>query len=205
MKMQAKWVPVRILMVGVLLILSAAPALAHEHRDANGVSTVVGWDVEPAFAGAPNAAGIAVTQGEKGVEDLTLKAEILFGDKNSTNKTPAMDMAADFEDPSHYSVPFVPTRAGTYTFHVTGTVNGQPFDQYYTSGEKTFDDVDEAMQFPVKDPGPGELNRAIGRLDPRVTSADKTAKTAQTLAIVALVFGVIALALGRSRGSRRNG
>jgi hypothetical protein len=196
---------VRTLLAALVVVLTAAPALAHEKRTVNGVDTVVGWDVEPAFAGSTNSAGITVTQGGKGVENLPLKAEILFGDKTSTTKTATLDMAASDETPGHYSVSFVPTRPGTYTFHITGAlINGAQFDQYYTSGDKTFDNVDEALQFPVKDPGPGDLNRAVTRLGTKVDSSSKAASTARVFAIVALVFGIIALAAGRASKAKKS-
>ena len=81
------------------------------------------------------------------------------------------------------------------------------FDETFTSGPKTFDDVDDpqSVQFPVKDPSTGELAARIDREVPRINdqidaaktsaqSASDDASSATTLAIVGIAIGAVGLA-----------
>jgi hypothetical protein len=202
----------RTLVVMVALVLFAGPVAAHEHRDVNGHTFVVGWDVEPPFTGVANAAGVEVTRGTTPVDGAQLKAEILFGDKTSTQRTAPIDMEAAFGEPGKYSAPILPTRPGVYTFHITGTVDGQPVDQNFTSSKDTFESVEDPQEFPVKDPTRGELAQKIERLDPRMANEAKAAAASQssadrarTTAFAALALAVVGLVLALSARRRTAG
>jgi sensor c-di-GMP phosphodiesterase-like protein len=90
-----------------------------------------------------------------------------------------------------------PTVPGDYTFHFTGSINGQNIDQKFTSSDKTFDTVKDPteIQFPAKVPSNGQLAQSVSRLDTRATTAAKNAQdsadTAKTLAIVGIAVGVV--------------
>ena len=51
-----------------------------------------------------------------------------------------------------YESVFIPTVAGPYTFHLTGTIDGTPVDESFTSSPEGFNEVQEAtaVQFPVQ-------------------------------------------------------
>jgi hypothetical protein len=199
------------LVVLALMLLFGQAASAHERRGVAEHEIVVGWDVEPAFTGVANAVGVRVTQQGSGepVEGLQLRVEILFGDKDSTRKTSPLDLAPAFNETGKYSAPIVPSRPGTYTFHMTGQLDGEPFDQYFTSGEGTFDSVKDPQEFPVEDPTRGELAERLSRVDARIQTstqkAEEAAGTTRSLALGGIALGVIALsvALAALSGTRK--
>ena len=186
-------------MLGLVLVLQASPASAHEHRVVGNVAMVVGWGVEPTYAGYLNAVEISLsepgpTEEEEGppISDAELQVEVLFGDETSATTTGPLSLAESFSEPGVFETDMIPTRPGTYTFRFTGTVAGQDIDEVFTSGEDTFSDVNVPgdIQFPEQDPGAGELADAVERLSARNDDGggDSTALW------VAIASGVIALA-----------
>jgi hypothetical protein len=188
---------------GLLLILAAGPARAHEHRRVGNVDMVVGWGSEPTYAGYLNAAEIALnvpgpSEDEEGppISDAVLEVEVLFGDESSTTSTGPLPMEEAFSEPGVFGADLIPTRPGTYTFHFTGTVAGQEVDEVFTSGEDTFSDVDVPadIQFPEKDPTAGELADSVQRLSTRSEDAGGNS-TALWIAIGSGVVALIALGI----------
>lgn len=214
----------------------AMPASAHLHERVGDVEVTVGWASEPAFAGEPNAVVFFVNEvlaepagghtHEEGAEEeglpvdsrqVKLSVAVIFGDKDATVKLPAQPLTAfRFGDPGEFrSENLVPTRPGTYTFHITGTIKGKAFDRFYTSGEKgaiegtEYDDIQEiaAVSFPAKDPDNGELARAIAETQSvaarQAKSASDDAKNARLFGIIGIAVGVVGLAVGlRPRGKK---
>ena len=136
------------------------------------------------------------------VADLngSLAVEISFGDERVR-----LPLQPAFQRPDEFRAWLVPTRSGTYTFHITGTVKGQPIDTISTCSEKTFDcvtDVSE-LQFPVRGSVDGTARRAgsIERFRARSGAID-TAAGAQKTAIAAIVVAVLALAAALGLGLR---
>ncbi len=185
--------------VGLTLILGQGSAWAHEQRGVAGHNIVVGWDVEPAFTGSANAVGMRVTDSRGGqpVQGLQMKVEVLFGDRSSTRKTAPLDLVPAVDEPGKYSAGIVPSRPGTYTFHITGQLDGEPFDQYFTSGEDTFDPIKDPQEFPVDDPSRGELAERLSRIDARIErssqNAEDAAGGARRLAMGGIALGIIGL------------
>ena len=114
----------------------------------------------------------------------------------------------------------IPTRPGKYTFHFTGTVHGESFDQSFTSSDTGFDEAkdDTEVAFPVKDPSRGELAQKIDRIDPRLVAArqdaaasqkdaDDAKSSATTATVIAVIAIVVAVVLGglALMGARRRG
>ncbi len=98
---------------------------------------------------------------------------------------------------------FVPSQPGTYTFHITGTFHGQRFDEEFTSGPKTFGDVEDlnAASFPqVTAPSNQELATRIEQEAARGAEAADTATTAasaaQDDAASARTVGLAGVAIG---------
>ncbi len=153
-------------------------ALAHEHRTVGKYELVVGFDGEPALAGQPNAAGIRIQtaadkQPVEGAED-TLKLEIIHGKDTMT-----AELEAEFGQPGYYVAHFVPSVAGDYAFHFTGTIGDQAVDERFESGPKTFSTVDDpaTMMFPA------------------VAKPAAATNTGALLSGVALVASLVALAV----------
>jgi YtkA-like len=169
----------------IALVLPAAPAAAHEHRRVNGNDVVVGWLEEPAFAGFLNAVQFIVTRGDQPVENARLEVEVVFGGPDAEQRTDPMPLEPAFGAPGEYHATVIPTRAGQYTFHVTGSMNGS-IDEVFTSGPETFNDIEEVsgVQFPEQDPSAGELGEAVtelqGQLDEAMAAAQEARDQAGT-------------------------
>ena len=183
-----------------LVALQAGPAVAHETRVVGDVVMVVGWSNEPTYAGFQNAAGVRLSEAgpsedEEGppISDAELQVEILFGDESSTTTTGPLPMEEAFSEPGLFEADIIPSRPGTYTYHVTGTAAGQTIDELFTSSEDTFSNVNipADIQFPEQDPTAGELAQAVERLSSRVEEGGDT--TALWIAIASGVLALIAL------------
>jgi hypothetical protein len=191
-----------------VIVLPAEGASAHEVREVGDLTFVVGWSNEPAYAGFGNEVQVIVDRGERPVEGGELEAEVIFGDPESETRTDPIVLDPAFDTPNEYLGYIIPTRPGTYTFHVTGTVGGQTIDETFTSGPETFDDVNNptSAEFPEQDPTRGELAGALDRLTDRiedvraeVAADDGGDPVAMWIAIGAGVVALIALGLAARR------
>jgi hypothetical protein len=198
----------------VLVFLAPAAAFAHEQRQVGGLQFTVGWQHEPTYAGTENAVQLFLKDAkDKPIDDLgdppTLQVQVSTGNQTSDPLplVPSFDEDTGLGTHGEFDAAIIPTRPGDYTFHFTGTVNGQKIDEKFTSSEKTFDPVKEptAVEFPAKDPSAGDLATNVDRLNPRVdnavtlanaskkaaSSAADKASTSQTLGILAIVAAIV--------------
>ena len=115
-----------------------------------------------------------------------------------------------------------PDRTRAVLLPLLGTIDREDFDETFTSGPSTFDDVEnpQSVEFPVKQPSTEELAARLDREVPRLTSsiddvqssaqaAADDASSAKTLGIIGLIVGavglivaVIALVSSRRKASR---
>jgi hypothetical protein len=192
--------------VGVLVLLVAAPAMAHEFRKVGKYNFVVGFGVEPPYAGYPNGVQLFVSDAktDEPTADIgpDLTVDVVFGDESQTMIIEPQFVVGEFGEVGEYGTDFIPTRPGKYTFHFTGSINGQRIDESFTSSPDGFAEVGDVTEaeFPVKDPTTGQLNERMDRELPRVEAAAADANdsvdSAKTLTYVALGVGVLALILG---------
>jgi hypothetical protein len=146
-----------------LFALLPAWAGAHESRDvADGqYHLVVGFLNEPVAVGDKSGLDLRVSKpdptgtpdaegGTAGIPveglETTLQAEVLYGDQKM-----ALTLEPRFGEPGAYAGWFYPNAAGTYAFHIFGTIEGVAIDETFTSGPDTFGDIEERLLFP---PGP---------------------------------------------------
>lgn len=196
-----------------MLVLLAGPAAAHEGRHVGDLEMVVGFGEEPAFAGQPNSVELLLFHhGGEPIIDLgdTLSVTVGFGDRSTDLSVEPFFEIGEFGTPGDYRAWFIPTRAGQYSFHFVGTIQGTKIDETFTSGPKTSDDVVNPAdsEFPVQDPTNGELADRIDREIPRlessiadakaaadrlVASAADDASSARTFALVGVVLGALGL------------
>jgi hypothetical protein len=145
--------------VGLALLLAATfafPGGAHEHRTVadDTYDLTIGFLDEPAYVNHKNGLSLRVVtvDGEEPVEGLadTLEAEVIYGDESME-----LELEPVFNDPGHYRAIFFPTATGTYSFHITGEIEGNEIDETFESGPETFSDVEpiEPLQFPKPDTG----------------------------------------------------
>jgi hypothetical protein len=195
-------------LVVTLLVLMAAPAFAHEERSVGAFDMAVGFGAEPAYAGEVNSVQLLLSKNGKPVVDLgdTLEVQVTFGDQTQKFPLEPFFEEGEFGTLGDYRAWFIPTRSGQYSFHFSGTIDGQAVDESFTSGPKTFSDVEspQSVEFPVQDPTTGELADRIDRVEPRLASAigdvqddvhatADDASSAKTIGLIGLVVGAIGL------------
>jgi hypothetical protein len=187
-----------------LVMLTAAPAFAHEGRKLGDLEMEVGWGTEPALAGQPNSALILLVHHGESVVDLgdTLEFEVAFGDQTQQFPIEPFFEPGEFGTPGDYRAWFIPTRPGQYTFHFFGTIDGEEVDETFTPGPGGFEEVESprSIQFPEQEPTTGELAERIDREVPRLTSSigdvQAAANTAADDASSAKTFGLIGVIVG---------
>jgi len=185
-----------VLAAALTMIAGATTILAHESREFGDHTIVVGFAEEPVFTGQKSGLEFRVAHGEEPVEGLeeTLEASVTFG-----NETRDLVISAAFGEPGLYRSVFFPTAAGAYTFRIFGEIEGEPFDESFTSGPDTFSEVQDVTggQFPVQFPATGDIVRDA--------EAGANAATTATIALVLGAAGLIAglVALGLTLARRR--
>lgn len=197
--MVARWVTAFVT-TALLLGGAAGTASAHEGRKlVNGRYTaVVGFLNEPAYEGQLNGLSLSVVdetqktaQGQdKPVEGLekSLRAEVLYGGGKKLELT----LRTRFGQPGKYAAYFEPTKAGQYTFHIYGQIEGNAIDERFESGPGRFNDVQSLapLQFPEQQATvPADLQQ-------RLDAADSAANLARSIGIAGLVAGLLGLAIG---------
>lgn len=187
-----------------VLVLTAAPALAHEGRKLGDLEIVVGWGTEPAYAGEVNSVQLLLVHDGEPVVDLgdTLDVEVAFGDETEPFTLEPFFEEGEFGTPGDYRAFLIPTEPGQYSFHFSGTIDGEEVDETFTPGPGGFEEVESprSIQFPEQEPTTGELAERIDREVPRLTSSigdvQAAANTAADDASSAKTFGLIGVIVG---------
>ena len=179
----------------------AASGDAHERRQVGNYVMRVGWADEPTFAGTQNGVQLLLSDASgKPITDLPedLRVEVIFGAQKMGPLTLDAAFGKNFGRPGDFRAALIPTRPGNYTFHFIGSLNGQHIDQSFTSSDKTFDPVQEAaaIEFPAKDPSPGQMAEKLDRLNSRLESIQTLAQDAAAGARQARLLGAIGILTG---------
>jgi hypothetical protein len=150
------------------LALRSTPALAHEGHTVGPYSVELGWRVEPAFVGLPNGPELFISSKDdetKKIEgaEKTLKLDVTFG-----KETRPVKIGAAYGDPGHYVADLIPTRAGDYVYHLTGTIGDTKVDETYTSASGKFGTVE-----PVADVLFPDTNFDVGSLIEKIDAQQK--------------------------------
>jgi len=197
---------------GLAVSLSAAllalptPISAIDKQTVGSMQLTIGWADESAFAGSRNSIDVSVTDHTGApVADPrdTLNVEVSFADRRL--RLPLMPVE---RQPGKYRAWIVPSRAGSYAFHISGRLKGEAIDITSACSEKTFQCVKEPaeVQFPEKDPTPAQLAESVIHSQARVQQAIDDATEARLISFMALAISGAAVALAvlvRSRRSRR--
>lgn len=199
-------------LVAAALTLST-PAAAHEEKRVGTFVLTVGWVEEPAYAGLPNGVQVVAMRGNAPAPKVELEAVVLFGDRTASTRTGSLPLNPVDGAPGEYRAFLIPTRPGTYTFEITGTVGGRRVDETITSGDRTFDEVvtPADAQFPEQDPTQGEIADRLERIDARIaslqaalSSADDSGGRSLILSGAAVAVAVLALAVALFRRRERH-
>lgn len=184
----------------IVLALSLLPlsgASAHEEREVDGHTIVVGWLDEPAYAGFKNAVQFIVSHGDEPVENAELQVEVTYGDSTDGKTTDPMPLEAAWDAPGEYHAYLIPTEPGTYTFRVFGTLEeGEEFDESFTSGEDTFSNIEDPadIEFPTVVSGAPDAPEAMD---------DASSEGSNTMAYVGIGLGALAIVLALVALSRK--
>ncbi len=155
--------PAALLLAAFLFGSFGQRASAHEHRVVldGKYEFVVGFRTEPAVSGEVNSIDLRVSDltqatpatdgGEatgapvEGLEE-TLTVHIIFADQ-----TRELDLEPRFGAPGAYNGWVIPVEPGDYTFHITGSINGEVIDEIFTPGPETFSSVRDRteLEFPA--------------------------------------------------------
>jgi hypothetical protein len=192
----------------MVLVGVAGPAAAHERREVGQQVFVVGFGEEPAYAGQPNSVQLLLSdRKERPVTDLgdSLSVEVVFGDQRTKLSLEPRFVVGAFGEPGDYRAYFVPSRPGRYTFQFSGTVKGQQVEETFTSGPKTFDDVQDPVEqmFPVRDPTTGQLAQRLDREVARLERSNDNDGVARGLGVAGVAVGLVAVVVALVTVRRR--
>jgi hypothetical protein len=170
-------------LTGLLLAGLAATASAHESREVAGeFNFVVGFTGEPAFVDQMNGLDLRISylngDEEEPVEgaEETLNAEIQFGGESRE-----LELRGVYNQPGHYTADILPTETGTYSFQITGDIDGTEIDETFEGGPDTFSEVAATDELAF----PGGSN-----------SAGDGSDQAAAFGIAGVVAGLLGLAAG---------
>lgn len=168
--------------LGLALLLVAGPAWAHEHVLVGDYEFTVGWLNEPVIAGQVNGLDLFVapapeegatdTQEDEEAAGVAGLADTLIFTVEYGGVERAYPLSPAFGRDGGYHADFIPTRAGQYTFHFTGSVEDQP--------------VDVQIE-PEEVQGPADLS---------FPEAPSPGTTVQTLAVLGVLLGATGTILG---------
>ena len=211
MRMRANIALVALATTGTILFLPGV-ASAHEEADVGPIHMEVGFGTEPAYAGQPNSVQLILSRHDGADPILDLGDSLLVTVSFGENLHDPLPLEPNFEPggdgiQGDYRAWFIPTQAGSYTFHFTGTVDGTKIDKAFIAGPKTFSVVEEvsSITFPkVPFPANSELASRIDQESARTTSDIHTvaagaqeafddARTAKTMGLVGTAVGALGL------------
>jgi hypothetical protein len=192
----------------LLVALSAGPASAHELKHEGKFNFLVGFGNEPAFQGQQNfvQAFLSYAATGKPVTNVgsSLKLAVEWGSHSmNLQLVPSFDPDSGLGTVGEYDAFFFPTALGAYTFHFTGSLQGQKIDATFTGGPDTFALVTDptTVQFPNKVPTAEQMSTRLQQEIPRLqaevaaaqTHADSQASSAKTLGIAGIIVGALGL------------
>jgi hypothetical protein len=144
----------------ILMITTAfTPAFAHKTITVGQYEIEVGWRDEPPLAGQQNAIFFSITQDEgNGVKSGVVNAfKNLEAEVKSGSTTKQLDILSDVRAGNYYSK-IIPTKTGSLTIILEGTVNEIPVNE-----EVTIEDVEgiDLLAFPPSGSSSGQDISAI--------------------------------------------
>jgi hypothetical protein len=172
-----------------------AAAAAHVQERSGPFRVTMGWGDEPAYSGSVNSVDVAVADASGApvrVSPGALDVEVSFGQAAAVTTLPLEPGGS----PGKLRATIIPTRPGTYRFHVTGSIGRKPIDARVTCSGSTFDCVTDpsAVQFPTKDPSNAQLAERVERGVTRAERAANDSGGENAIAIAALILAALALA-----------
>jgi hypothetical protein len=182
--------------LGALLLLASllVPLVASAHQTVTdqGYDIEYGWVNEPVIINQPNAVVINITKHATTTDTTTTPADVdvsglvISASYGGQIKTLALQPLAE-NTPGQFVAPMMPTVAGKYTLQLSGKIDGNAIDTIQVQPEEA--QTPDVVQFPKG----ADANAA---LTAQLAAAQSQASTAQTIAIVGVVLGLIGTAAG---------
>ena len=89
-----------------------------------------------------------MTQNNKPVENLEGQLKVIVT-RTDVEKSLELGFTKKYNDPGRYAAHFLPTKAGTYVFRITGEINKIKIDEVFASGKQFHDVADvESLKVP---------------------------------------------------------
>jgi hypothetical protein len=179
-----------LVVVIVVSLFTAGTALAHERVVSGDYAFVLGWLEEPPVVGLKNAALVEVTtvadeQPVVGAEGA-LTAQIMYGGKSKELLLRPLE-----NQPGVYASDFIPTRRGTYTLKIGGTINGQAIE---VSSEIEEVSTADSLAFPEPQV---DLQKSIEALQSDLSTTRMFAIVGAALGTIGLVLAGVAISRSR--------
>src|SRR5216117_381167 len=184
--------------------LAVRPVAAHQQVTVGEFVLTVGWKVEPAVAGYVNGLDLGIqhrfsngtTVWVVGVAG-NLTAVLTTGPKSVSK---ALEPQADRD--GWYTFDVIPTRVGTYTVRLQGTLGTTPVDVMVP-----LDDVSPASDFafPVADQPASDLQSRLDAANAAIAGLQWQLCVAVALAVLGILMAAAGVMMGRrmSRGPRK--
>ena len=162
--------------------LSMKPAEAHITKVFGNYQVEVGWDNEPAYTSLENGAQVTIKKGSGDSAKPVINAlkDIQISIKYGSVTKP-LDLLPSSTVDGQYDAPLIPTRVGTYSLVMKGTVEDQSIDT-----EIPLDDVAsvDALNFPQSG-STSETSANVGQLGTIINQLTNDIENAKTSADVA--------------------
>jgi hypothetical protein len=190
-----------IVLAGGSLLALTQGAEAHERRQVQSYTFVVGWLAEPAILNQPNAIDLRVTKTDGGTPVTGLQ-ETVKAQVTAEGKSVDVPLRARFNTPGAYDGRMIPTALGSYSFKFTGTVEGATINETFTAGQGTFGLIEEGNQFPNPIPSNQQMDETLRGFEERIVNLESSGAgggnpdTAMAVGIAGVVFGLIGLGVG---------
>jgi hypothetical protein len=191
----------------LVVLVTTQSASAHERRQVGKYTFVVGFLEEPAYANLKNgldltictgkACTYTVKDGQRVVSNPAMDAEKTLKADVSTGSSAPLALALEprYNNPGKYAAYFMPSKSGAYTFHITGTLNGEQVDEKFTSSPDGFSEVDAIDVYPAASANTQPTqNTNNAALLTQVQEAKNSAASATTFGVAGLVVGILGLA-----------
>jgi hypothetical protein len=171
------------------VLLASGTALAHERVVSGDYALVLGWLEEPPLVGLKNAAYIEISRLDNGEPvtgaEGTLTARVEAGGRSRDLPLRPVEGA-----PGAYAGDFIPTRRGTYTLQLGGSIEGQPVDASAEIEEVT---SAAGLEFPEPQPSASDLQTSIDDLRGEIGGARAFGLGGLALAAIGLVLAAVSL------------
>jgi hypothetical protein len=148
-----------------VVLLSVAPAFAHEGREVGDYVLEFGWRTEPAYAGILNGPEVYISLHDAGAGEafpadivVALQAEVIFGGE-------ALVIPLQESWLGQYTGTLVPTLPGDYRFRIFGTIGETEVDVTFDSADGEFSTVEPSTDVMFPSAGMADTAALLARIE----------------------------------------